>query len=61
MHHAAEKLRSGDTPIKVIAAEIGFLSRSHFSRAFREAHGLDPSAYRRQHVTSSPQRKREQL
>lgn len=52
MHHAADLLRTGETPIKVIAAAIGFSSRSHFSRTFRDAHGLDPSAYRRQHLAA---------
>lgn len=47
MHHAAEMLRSTTMPVKVIAASIGFSSRSHFSRAFRDAYGADPSAYRR--------------
>lgn len=47
LHHAAELLRSTNMPIKVIAAAIGFSSRSHFSRAFRAAYGADPSAYRR--------------
>ena len=49
LHHAAEFLRSTDLPVKAIAASIGFASRSHFSRAFRAAYGLDPRAYRRLH------------
>ena len=47
LHHAAEMLRATNIPIKVIAASIGFSSRSHFSRAFRDAYGADPSGYRR--------------
>lgn len=47
LHHAAELLRSTDMPVKVIAANIGFASRSHFSRAFRDGYGADPSAFRR--------------
>lgn len=47
LHHAAEMLRATNMPVKVIAASIGFSSRSHFSRAFRDAYGADPSAYRR--------------
>ena len=46
LHHAAELLRSTRVPIKVIAASIGFASRSHFSRAFRDGYGTDPSAFR---------------
>lgn len=47
LHHAAELLRSSDVSIKVIAASIGFASRSHFSRAFRSAYGTDPRNFRR--------------
>lgn len=47
LHNAAEMLRSTNMPVKVIAASIGFSSRSHFSRAFRDGYGADPSAYRR--------------
>ena len=47
LHHAAEMLRSTNLPIKVIAASIGFRSRSHFSRAFRDAYGSDPSKFRK--------------
>lgn len=47
LHHAAEMLRTTNMPVKAIAAAIGFSSRSHFSRAFRDGYGVDPSAYRR--------------
>lgn len=47
LHQAAEMLRSTNLPVKVIAASIGFSSRSHFSRAFRDGYGADPSSYRR--------------
>lgn len=47
LHLAAEMLRSTTLPVKVIAANIGFSSRSHFSRAFRTGYGDDPSTYRR--------------
>lgn len=47
LHQAAELLRSTTMPVKVIAANIGFSSRSHFSRAFRDGYGADPSSYRR--------------
>ena len=46
LHHAAELLRSTKLPVKVIAASIGFASRSHFSRAFASAYGADPSRFR---------------
>lgn len=47
LHHAAELLRGTDLPVKVIAASIGFASRSHFSRAFRKGYGVDPQGFRR--------------
>lgn len=43
---AARLLRSSNMPIKVLAGEVGFVSRSHFSRAFRALFGVDPTAYR---------------
>lgn len=33
--------------IEGIAAAVGFSSRSHFSRLFREHYGADPSSFRR--------------
>jgi AraC-like DNA-binding protein len=46
LHHAAQMLRSTPLPIKAIATKVGFLSRSHFSRAFRMAYGVDPTEFR---------------
>jgi transcriptional regulator GlxA family with amidase domain len=46
LDHARELLRTTDLPVKVVAARVGFQDRSHFSRAFRQAHGADPSQYR---------------
>jgi AraC family transcriptional activator of mtrCDE len=34
-------------PVEAIAAEVGFSSRSHFSRVFRDQYGIDPSAFRK--------------
>jgi hypothetical protein len=39
-------LRSTKLPIKVIAGTTGFNSRSHFSKAFRDAYGADPTSFR---------------
>ena len=50
LHHAAELLRTTDLPVKVIAASIGFASRSHFSRAFRAAYGEDPRGWRKRNL-----------
>lgn len=46
LRQAADMLRATRLPIKVIAATTGFASRSHFSKAFREAYGADPTAFR---------------
>ncbi|MFJ8210449.1 AraC family transcriptional regulator [Streptomyces sp. NPDC096033] len=42
-----DPLRRG-TPVHVIAAQRGFSHASAFSRAFRDAYGMPPGAYRRQ-------------
>jgi len=34
-------------PVEGIASTVGFNSRSHFSRLFRERYGMDPSGVRR--------------
>jgi AraC-like DNA-binding protein len=53
---AAHLLAATDLPVKVIASSIGYASRSHFSRAFRAAYGLDPSTFRATggHVEEEP-------
>lgn len=43
---AARLLGATDLPVKVIASSVGYASRSHFSRAFRAAYGVDPSTFR---------------
>jgi len=48
LHHAAELLTATRLPVKVIAASVGFASRSHFSRAFSAAYGADPSGFRKE-------------
>ena len=48
LEEAATLLRTSSAPVKAIAADLGFQSRSHFSRAFRNQFGADPSAYRAQ-------------
>lgn len=54
LFHGAELLRLTDSPVKSVAARVGFASRSHFSRAFREHFGVDPSAYRRERQPLPP-------
>lgn len=43
---AAHLLQTTELPIKIIAGTVGYSSRSYFSRAFRAAYAIDPSAYR---------------
>jgi len=40
-------LRSTGIRVEGIATTVGFSSRSHFSRLFREHYGIDPSSFRR--------------
>ena len=42
----AQLLRGTDLPIKLVAVSVGYTSRSYFTRAFRNAHGIDPKAFR---------------
>lgn len=44
---ARRLLVSTTRPVDFIAAEVGFKSRSHFSRVFRDQYGTDPSTFRR--------------
>jgi AraC family transcriptional regulator, activator of mtrCDE len=44
--HAATLLSTTDLSVKVVAASVGYASRSHFSRSFRAAYGVDPRTYR---------------
>ena len=47
LRRAAELLRQpGDTPIERVAHQVGFSSRSHFSRAFKDHFGRSPAAFR---------------
>lgn len=43
---AGRLLETTDLPLKVIAATVGYADPSSFSRAFRGAYGMDPTAYR---------------
>jgi AraC-like DNA-binding protein len=43
---AARLLQTSELPVKSVAAAVGYSSRSHFSRAFSIAFGVDPSSYR---------------
>ncbi len=52
LHRAAELLTSTDLPIKTIAGEAGYASRSQFCRAFRVAFKAHPSHYRKSQLHS---------
>lgn len=43
---ATSRIERDEASIKTIALEAGFKNVSHFSRLFREVHGVPPSAYR---------------
>lgn len=42
----ARLLQTTNHPVKLIAASVGYASRSYFTRAFRTAYGIDPRAFR---------------
>jgi len=44
---ARRLLASTGRSVEAVAADVGFSSRSHFSRAFRDQYGIDPSTFRR--------------
>ena len=46
LNEGARLLRRSSLPVKAVAGAVGFASRSHFSRAFHQVFGVDPSAYR---------------
>jgi AraC family transcriptional regulator, activator of mtrCDE len=48
-------LLSTEMAISEIAHHVGFASRSHFSRAFRSAFGIDPTSMRRNGLTGEVQ------
>ncbi len=56
LNAAAKLLRTCELPIKAVAANVGYTSRSHFSRVFRAAYGIDPTSYRSSLVTQGEAR-----
>ena len=46
LRRARQLLAESRIPIGAVAAECGFASLYHFSRAFHEASGISPSEYR---------------
>ncbi len=52
LNHAAKALEDSDKPVTEVALLAGFYDHSAFSRAFRRATGLTPSAFRNRNRTS---------
>ncbi|CAH0355412.1 MULTISPECIES: AraC family transcriptional regulator [Sphingomonadaceae] len=47
LDHARNLLLSTQLPVSIVANRVGFISRSHFSRAFRNTFGMDPTKMRK--------------
>ena len=47
LEDAKKVLRDGALTVAEIGVEAGFYDQAHFSRAFRSAYGMSPSAYRK--------------
>jgi AraC-like DNA-binding protein len=47
LERAAQLLRADEGNVGEVAYAVGFRSVAHFSRRFREHHGVTPSGYRR--------------
>lgn len=50
LRRASQLLQQPGKLVKSVCADVGFSSRSHFSRAFRAEYGVDPTAYRQMHA-----------
>lgn len=48
LRHAARLLQTTDLPIKAVATNVGYTSRSYFARAFKTLHGVYPASFRDQ-------------
>ena len=46
LQRAAQLLKTSDRPVKSIADQVGFDSRSHFSRSFTDYYGSSPAEFR---------------
>lgn len=47
---ASLQLTSGNRPVQEIAAALGFHSASHFSNFFKQATGMTPAQFRKNHI-----------
>jgi AraC-like DNA-binding protein len=55
LRRARELLVTTDTPVAQIAHDLGFLSRSNFSRAFRKMYSVDPTRFRNAAFSTQPE------
>jgi AraC-like DNA-binding protein len=46
MSAAADLLSASETPIKEVAAQVGYLDASQFTKAFKRIHGVSPTHWR---------------
>lgn len=47
MHEARRRLCTEDTPVLIVASDLGYTNASHFAAAFQKQFGVNPSALRR--------------
>ena len=53
---AAQLLTTTSLPVKIIALRVGYASRSYFTHAFKINFGIDPTAYRHEHMAEKKSR-----
>ena len=46
LRRAARLLKTTERPVKTLAREVGYTSRSYFSRAFKDFYGVSPAEFR---------------
>ncbi|WP_020652040.1 helix-turn-helix domain-containing protein [Massilia niastensis] len=54
LKRAEELLAHTDMPIKTITGRLGYRSRSHFWKLFKDTHGIDPEQFRQQGAARLP-------
>ncbi|WP_019883921.1 AraC family transcriptional regulator [Streptomyces purpureus] len=53
MTTAARLLRSGDTPLRIVAERAGYTSEFAFAKAFKRQYGVPPGQWRRRHPAAA--------